>query len=180
MRRRIIVTLLGLIVVAEVGIIFAQSQQDGLPPEAQSALNRYLASENLVSSQPSSVVQLAYASRPDRFEAAFSTASVGGNFYLRTTRVYRSAATPNPLISATWPVTAGSFESPREGRALSFPPKDLWCVLLHQEGGSGRVVYLALHEDLYNADWIVHETAGSPGDALLGARLASVGCNLAN
>ena len=178
MKRPIIVILLVLIMMAAVGIIVARNLEEDLPPQAQAALDGYLTSENAVASHPAIVRQVVHAARPGRFDAAFSSASISASFYFRTSRGYRSAAIPNPLILTTSPLPSGASEGGRGGRALPFPPRDLWCVLLNQESGNGRVVFLALHEDMYNADWIVHESAGAPGDAALAARLAVVGCDL--
>jgi hypothetical protein len=177
-KRPVVIGLLVLILIAAAGIIAAQNLQEALPPQARAGLGGYLASENSVASQPAIVREVAHAARPGRFDAAFSAASIGASFYFRTTRGYRSAVTPNPLILTTSPLPAVPSESAAGGRALPFPPKDLWCVLLNEEGGNGRVVYLALHEDMYNADWIVHESAGTPLDVVLTARLAAVGCDL--
>jgi hypothetical protein len=121
---------------------------------------------------------MAHAARPGPFDANFSAASVGASFVFRISRGYRSGATPNPLILSTSPLPAGVGEGASGSRAVPFPPSDVWCVLLEAEGGNGRVIYLARHEDMYNAEWIIHESAGSPGDAALAARLAAVGCDL--
>lgn len=45
-------------------------------------------------------------------------------------------------------------------------------------GHSGRVVFLAQHEDWNNSDWVVHESAGAPGDARLADLLGEVACDL--
>jgi hypothetical protein len=178
MRHAIILALLGVVVVAAAGIIIARNLEVALPPEARAALDRYLTSENAVAPQPASAAQVVHALRPGRFEASSSSASIGASFYFRTTRGYRSAAIPNPLILTTSSLPSGATDGSLGARALPFPPADLWCVLLDEVGGKGRAVFLALHEDIYNADWIVHETSGAPGDAALTARLATVGCNL--
>jgi hypothetical protein len=178
MRQSIVVTLLVLIMMAAVGIIVARNLDEAMPPQARAALDGYLTSENAVAPQPAIVKQVAHALRPGRFDASFSSASIGASFYFRTTRAYRSVAIPNPLILTTSPLPDGASEGGRGDRALPFPPRDLWCFLLNEEGGNGRVVFLALHEDMYNADWIVHESAGAPGEATLTSRLAAVGCDL--
>jgi hypothetical protein len=43
-------------------------------------------------------------------------------------------------------------------------------------GQGNRVIFVALHQDLYNAYWLVHDAKNPwPGDALQ-AQLAEVGC----
>ncbi len=178
MKRRILLTLAVLISVTGFAIILAQSLQVTLPPQAQAVLARYVSSENAVTSRPVIVRQLSHAARPGRFAPAYGAASVSGAFYFRTTRGYRDATTPNSAITATSPLSGITMDGAREGRALPFPPRDLWCVMLAEDGGKGRVIYLAQHEDWYNAEWIVHEGIGSPGDADLAAHLREVGCDL--
>jgi hypothetical protein len=178
MRQAIILALLAVIVVAAAGSIVARSLEATLPPEARVALDRYLTSENAVASQLALVGRIVHAVVPSRFDATFGSTSIGASFYFRTTRGYRSAAIPNPLILTTSSLPSGATDGSLGARALPFPPADLWCVLLDEVGGKGRAVFLALHEDMYNADWIVHETPGAPGDTELTARLATVGCNL--
>jgi hypothetical protein len=41
-----------------------------------------------------------------------------------------------------------------------------------------RLVFVALHQDLYNADWIVHEGPAGASDADLGAVLVRLGCDV--
>ncbi len=57
------------------------------------------------------------------------------------------------------------------------PPVEVWCVHLKAESASSqaaapeRLVFVARHQDLYNADWITHEP--SPAAAEM---LTRIGC----
>ncbi|MFL7807953.1 MAG: hypothetical protein AB8I80_04960 [Anaerolineae bacterium] len=63
---------------------------------------------------------------------------------------------------------------------LPYPPDRLFCVQLeHQHVGTAsrrQVVFVALHTDLYGADWVVHEGAYAPFDPPFVAALRTVGC----
>ena len=53
------------------------------------------------------------------------------------------------------------------------------CVVLEaaeQDGRASRLVYVALHQDLYNAAWIVHEADVLPVDPDTARDLAALGC----
>ena len=51
-------------------------------------------------------------------------------------------------------------DSSSRGMPLPFPAKEMWCVLLEIDDLSGvtsyRGVFVGLHMDMYNADWVVH------------------------
>jgi len=77
-------------------------------------------------------------------------------------------------------------------KPLPYPPDDLRCVLLQASGshnkpfdsanaGTGSqyaVVFVGLHNDLYNGAWVVHESAYHFPSPELNATLEEVGCML--
>jgi hypothetical protein len=43
---------------------------------------------------------------------------------------------------------------------MPYPPNDLWCAQLSSpDPAAPKVVVAGLHQDIYNAEWIVHEVA---------------------
>lgn len=66
-------------------------------------------------------------------------------------------------------------------RPLPFPPTEIWCIQLRLSGevGAGqkvdRYLFVARHQDLYNADWVTYEP---PGDLTQSptAVFAKIGC----
>jgi hypothetical protein len=70
----------------------------------------------------------------------------------------------------------GQYES---NRPIPYPPEELQCVLLGVGVGEGEeMVFLALHNDMYSGDWLVHQSKSAwPGDELK-AQLGAVGCDL--
>ncbi len=64
-------------------------------------------------------------------------------------------------------------------RPLPFPPVDAWCVRFNAAKASKpRVVLIAQDNNLYNADWVVHEISQN-NEAKQKALLAEIGCSLA-
>ena len=95
--------------------------------------------------------QYVQARLPQNFRAEMSTASYGNTPYYVTT--HRS----NPDYPGLKP--------------LPYPPNDLWCVKLKSADPTApSVVVLALHQDIYNADWVMHEVTDPE------TVLAAVGC----
>ena len=97
------------------------------------------------------IAQYVQARLPQNFRAEMSTASYGNTPYYVTT--HRA----NPNYPGQKP--------------LPYPPNDLWCVKLKgMDPPAPQVVLLALHQDIYNADWVMHEVTDPE------MVLAAVGC----
>jgi hypothetical protein len=72
------------------------------------------------------------------------------------------------------------------GMPLPFPPEQVWCALLERANGTFgldadrpyAVVFVSLHMDMYNADWVVHEGMGEPAGPQVRATLSTIGCDL--
>lgn len=158
-----------------IGVLWATSES-GLPAAAHARLSQYLQYPAAVARPPYGVRQIGQASLPWNFSADMSGASFGDSVIFRTTH---NQLAPDPA----WPLgimTPWSLHAGRQGaQPLPFPPRDLWCVRLGGvTGGDTRVIFIALHEDLDNADWIVHEARPAVTRAALLADLSSVGCDL--
>jgi hypothetical protein len=130
-------------------------------PAWRSALNHYIAYKT---SPPAAMITLersVQAGQPWRFRTDMSSATYGDCFYFDVSNCDTiKQALPDP--------------------PLPFPPEDLWCALLQSTASDHEarwVVYIARHEDLYNAGWIVHESSRSLSDPLLADDLASIGCS---
>lgn len=147
--------------------------QPGLPRDAQAELDRYLLYQQGKSGVRPAVRRIVPAIWPGRFTAALSGASYGDSAYYQTTNRY-----PEPIkpLRDTRGATSIHFFS-ESGRPLPFPPERLWCVIA--DPGSlqaRRLLFVALHQDLYNADWLVHEPPPSASDAELSAAIDALGC----
>ena len=84
------------------------------------------------------IVHYVQARLPQNFRAEMSAASYGNTPYYATT--HRA----NPNYPGQKP--------------LPYPPDDVWCVKLKStDPAVPPMVVLALHQDIYNADWVMHE-----------------------
>jgi hypothetical protein len=70
---------------------------------------------------------------------------------------------------------------------LPFPPNEVWCVLLKRVNGAetnfpdddvATLVLVALHQDLYNADYVVHEIRSEIQDETSYEIAEELGCAL--
>jgi hypothetical protein len=99
------------------------------------------------------IVQYVQARLPQNFRAEMSTASYGNTPYYIT--IHRA----NPDYPGQKP--------------LPYPPNDLWCVkLTGTDPTAPQMVVLALHQDIYNADWVMHEVTDPE------TVVATVGCQI--
>jgi hypothetical protein len=96
-----------------------------------------------------------------------------GTFYRSDARYVRRTPTPGLF----------GLSTRMSLRPLPYPPTEVWCVLLrlgNGESGSSnvasRVVFVVLHQDLYNAAWVVHEAEMLSLSSDLEADLAELGC----
>jgi hypothetical protein len=177
------ITIVLAIFVAALTIVVAALvvREQNLPAAAQAALDKYIEYRYLPSQAPT-IRQVARASLPWNFSSNMSGATFGDSVFFGTTHSYRvqpvnppgfPTITPDPNA---WRIVGGS-PSGSGGRPVPFPPTDVWCVLLQDEiPSSATVVYIALHEDLYYADWVLHEPARSSKE--ITDALSRIGCDL--
>lgn len=144
---------LGVVVLAKV------PAEAGMPAIAQTRLDEYLAA-----AYPSGGVQVQAAVRAGharRFDAAMSG------------RVFGNSVHYQADFGPTWTERDSLLPLP-------YPPREVWCVQLNDGSAQAwpavRVVFPALHMDMYNADWLVHEAAPNQD---LGQALDTIGCELA-
>jgi hypothetical protein len=142
-------------------VVIAQTEDGGggLPFDVQARLDEYRADQFWPGTM--AVQSVARAHKPWRFTEEMTSGAFGDSVHFQTIQY------------------SGNLG------ALRFPPDEVWCVLLEREGITVEeappsvVVFLALHMDMYVADWIVHEAVGSPSSPELGRILSTIGCDLA-
>jgi hypothetical protein len=66
--------------------------------------------------------------------------------------------------------------------SLPSPPGKVWCVLVGRKYVAGQraskqMLFVALHQDLHTADWVVHEGEMAPFSQLFRERLERIGCD---
>jgi hypothetical protein len=143
-RAILLLTILALVPIALVVAVLASEAR--FPAEAQTQLNRYMAKKLTSSSPVVHVQQIARARKPWNLSREMGFISFGDGVHFQTDYGYTEEERPSL-------------------KPLPFPPTDVWCVLLElgvRPSGSAKSqaqytgVFVALHQDLYNADWAVH------------------------
>ena len=124
-------------------------------PGWRSTLQQYIGYRAAGGAAEMRIASAELAARPWEFSREMSVRTFGGSTYYQVDVAYGG----------------------RNGlKPLPYPPEEAWCVRLDGSADvAGRWVLVARYEDLYNADWIVHEPAGdTPGQQA--AILAQIGC----
>ncbi len=133
---------------AAVLIIVLSGNRSGTSTSMEALVDEYVYS---FIDHGTAVRQYVQARLPQNFRAEMSKASYGNTPYYVTT--HRA----NPKYPGQKP--------------LPYPPNDLWCVqLTSADPAAPQVVVIALHQDIYNADWVMHEVTDPE------TVLAAVGC----
>jgi len=167
----LIVALL-LLVVLVTGVLALLPDKAGLPTGCQAALDQYLIYKNVSLHEGLIVKSTAKATRPGRLTQDVSFMVYGDSAHYQTDEDYQEA-TDEGESTAVW-VGSGL-------RPLPFPPEEVWCALLEHKAGEPQygVAFVSLHQDIYNADWVVHEV-GPDLFAPVSTQVASdLGCDLA-
>ena len=152
----VIALAIGAVVLAVVAVQSLNSPQ-------QAALSEYVRNQYAI--QPGLVVsQVVQAGHPDQFTPDMSGPVVGSsNFYQLSTSAPQGTATANQA------------QPPQPLRPLPYPPTQLVCVLLGSNKGAS-VVFVALHQDAGNAQWLVHQARYPWPSDQLRAQLDTLGC----
>jgi hypothetical protein len=164
--KRVVFLSIALILLVVLGaVVFAKiPAKTGMPAVAQFRLDQYIAY-----AYPDDNVNVGAAVRatmPGKFVREMSGGAFGDSVF------YQTDMGPEGNLHGG-------------ARPLPYPPEDLWCVLLERDGtygprvaGSYDVVFVALHMDIHNADWLVHRGAETlPGQRETGI-LSALGCDV--
>ncbi len=146
------------ILVALIVIAVLQLVNQGQTPGWQARLNQYLTFLQQTGQHSSRVITAAPATSPDNFTPSMSAESYSDSTIFETTH----------------PQSTGYSISLQP---IPYPPDEVMCVLLNIDNQQ-QLVYVALHDSLYNADWIVHIAVDPWGSATLHSNLVSLGCPL--
>ncbi len=129
---------------------------NGQAPPWRTIIDEYLLYLRTTGETSFKVTNAVLASKPANFNSDMSAGSFSDS-----------------LIFQTSSVVGADYSADLE--PMPYPPDQVWCVLL-KDGSEQRLVFAALHHNLYNADWIVHIPPAAWGSAELDITLASLGC----
>jgi hypothetical protein len=146
---------------------FLVARQAFMPPEWRAGLDRYVAYRAASLGKAITVQRVERARKPWKFSRDMSGSVYGDGLYFRPDYTFD-----------------GEYVGGSGRRPLHFPPEEVWCVLLEQapERSAGEaahsVVFVALHQDLYTADWVLHEVVDDLPAAGLAEGLVALECDL--
>jgi hypothetical protein len=156
-------------------------------PPWQSELNQYIAFQASSSDPPITIQRTIQAGLPWQFRPIMSAGTFSDCVNFQTTYCYnRDEYIPSPplLFPPGEDKDHTDIFSTRDeifsSGPLNFPPEEVRCALLTKISNGEQtdwVVYIAKHQDLYNADWIVHESSRSIADSQLRIDLTDIGCD---
>lgn len=176
MKRKVVIALAVLapvsVIIVGIAVIFTGTGR--MPDVAQTALARYLAFR--YQSPSPSVRQESQATRPWLFKPEQSSATYGDSVYFRTMHNYGATGIKQISLSPSPAASPDVYRGSDGLRGLPYPPEEIWCVLLEPREERAQVVLVALHMDLYKADWVVHELPPEWSAAERSAVLADLGC----
>lgn len=162
-------------------VVLFSTHPPGSPDPVESAVLAYLRYQDVVA-QPTgaagSLGQIVSAANPAHFTPQLSQASFSSGTYYQTTHNYQTRRQSGLSATATpWPGELS--DAGKKLRPLPYPPVSAWCVRVRASGRPALgVVFVAYHQDLYNAAWVVHEPAAETIGQLR-SDLSSLGCDLA-
>ncbi len=142
-------------------------------PAYEAAAEEYVAYRRATTILTLTIKQYAQARLPQNFRSDMSKMSFGDSTYYRTDQRYAEHANmsiwPLTLTLTTVPTLTRTDYLP--SRPMPYPPNDLWCAQLSSpDPAAPKVVVVGLHQDIYNAEWIVHEVSDPE------TVLSTVGC----
>ncbi len=150
----ILVPILAVIFLAAGMLLLTRLQAPGW----KAKLNQYLSYLQQTGQVSHRVISTSTAASPANFTPAMSAESYGDNVIFQTSH------------SSSSEYTAGL-------KLLPYPPDQVVCALL-DVNGQHQLVFIALHNDLNNADWIVHISPEPWGSSTLQTHLDALGCSL--
>jgi hypothetical protein len=144
-----------LVIVVMVALLLLSNRQT---PAWKTKLDQYLTYLGTTGQPSYQLISAVPASQPANFTPAMSAESFSDSVIFQTDL---------NIIDQT---SAGT-------QPIPYPPDAVWCVLL-TDGGQKQMIYIALHNSLYNADWIVHISTDPWGSPELQTSLDRLGCIL--
>lgn len=169
-------------------VMLVDVRSTGLDPRQQ-AVKEYVQYRSTTLTQLLQAGQSTQARLPHHLRADMSKTSFGNSTYYQTGQRYDDQRYTEPVATPVWtlmtktltetlleplptrPTTKPEHVGYAAGRPVPYPPNDLWCVqLTGADSAAPKVILVALHQDIFNAEWIVHEVTDPE------TVLATVGC----
>jgi hypothetical protein len=167
MKRAIALTVPLFVFAAILGLVLIRER--GFPDNARTTLDQYLTYRQRVEARAWRVQSIVRARRPWNFTPEMSALTLGDSARYRTALDLSGQPREAPIPVTTTDVLANRNYQPE--MPLPFPPQEVWCARLEASGHAPAAVFVALHQDLYNGAWIIHEPASGVDQTL-----SAIGC----
>jgi hypothetical protein len=161
-------------------VLLISTNQANPRPSYQVAVEQYVAYRRSTAIPTLTIQQVVPARLPQNFRAEMSKLSFGNATYYATDWRYDQSGDHLTDVGS-WPaaITATMVSTQATGYGggmpMPYPPNDLWCIQLSSpDPAAPKVVLAGLHQDIYNAEWIVHEVT-DPATVL-----PTIGCRFSN
>jgi hypothetical protein len=149
-----------LLAVPVIALALAARRDAAFGPAPAQALDRYLESQARLAGVQWRVAGLARAEWPRRLEQADRTRTLGDSARYLVDAAFEGSA---PIEPQPWDTTAPGAERAAGRIPVPYPAQQVWCAWLEPvaDGGPARqqLIFVALHQDLYNAAWLVHQAS---------------------
>ena len=163
--RRALAVIVPLLLAAALVVTLLVAIQINRPPAWQLELDKYVDYKDSLSSGTTTVQLVDRAGRPWNFGQDISHATFADSPYYQIDHSYSGRRGPRPL---------------------PFPPEEVWCALLkrdhhstdNREEATYSIVFVAEHQDLYNADMVTHEGASDLSTQAFVESVSRIGCDL--
>lgn len=148
MRRLWLVIFMLALPILLLGMIVGTNLKNRPSEIAEALLRAYLAKTNKRIAQ--NQIRFVRSRQPNQFTKEMSLTTYSEGWY------YQSDHTLNNFLQRSQSSFNATTSAPSESRrALIYPPVAAWCISFAPE--TDIAVVLAQHQDLYNAEWVVHE-----------------------
>jgi len=149
-RGMLLIAALLLLAALGAGVLALLPDRAGVPGGCQAALDKYLTYKQVSLDEGLSVKSTVKAAKPGGLTQGVSFAIYGDSVVYQTDEDYQKSS-DDVEVTDYW-ATDGR-------RPLPYPPEEVWCALLSRNAEAPHygVVFASLHQDIHNADWVVHE-----------------------
>jgi hypothetical protein len=181
--KKVVLFSIPIILAISVGVGFLSANRN-LRSEWVEGVEKFLHYKNGPGRETKAVhdLQIVEAEKPWNFVPEMSKVSFGEGIYYQTDIFYSDEPGDDDLQEFIPGNSAKDSLVP-----LPYPPVKAWCLVVKVDGSQGdalpgedevSLVVIGLHQDLYHADIIVHETAAGLRDQTADKITALIGCEL--
>jgi hypothetical protein len=162
----VVIPIIGLIL----GVVIIAFDKINQPANWENLVDSYLTYKNTTRYNELSISKIDEAQKPWNFKSYMSALSYSDSINFQVD--IRNDFYQNGTDPSKYP-------------PLPYPPNKLWCIRLNNRQTSindddtslPNIIVVALHSDLYNADYVIHEMTRLSQNIELNSNLNQIGCS---